>query len=216
MLRKMIGLVCIVALVMVGGCCKECEQQLATCQAEKENLQALFDATQETLNQCATERDEYAQKLGMTQKELEEARSRQATQPKADLFPGEDARWDAQKGTITVTLESGVLFDSGKASLKRQAKSRLDHIAGTIKDKYSGKEVSVVGHTDTDPIRKSSWKDNWELSTERALAVTRYLIDQGISAKQLIAAGRGEHHPISDKKQVNRRVEIVVHMYGGK
>ena len=58
-----------------------------------------------------------------------------------------------------------------------------------IKEKYSGKQVDVVGHTDTEPIKKSSWKDNWELSAQRALSVTRYLIDHGIPDKQVEASG---------------------------
>ena len=72
-------------------------------------------------------------------------------------------------GTITVTLANTILFDSGKATLKSATSKELDHILGVLKDKYSGKTVDVVGHTDTEPIKKSSWKDNWELSAQRAL-----------------------------------------------
>ena len=121
--------------------------------------------------------------------------------------------FDPKKGTITVALASDVLFDSGKAILKSESKSKLNRIAGIIKQQYAGKEIGVVGHSDTDPIRKSKWKDNWELSCERALAVTRYLIEQGIPAKQLAASGRSEYHPVGSTKSQNRRVEIVVHMY---
>ena len=86
-----------------------------------------------------------------------------------------------------------------------------------MKEKYSGKNVDVVGHTDSDPIKKSSWKDNWELSAQRALSVARYMADHGVSDKQLEASGCGEFRPIAANssaagKAKNRRVEIVVYM----
>jgi chemotaxis protein MotB len=75
----------------------------------------------------------------------------------------------------------------------------------------------VVGHTDTDPIQKSSWKDNLELSAQRALSVARYLMEHGIPDKQLRAAGCGPARPVASNataegKARNRRVEIVVNM----
>jgi len=86
-----------------------------------------------------------------------------------------------------------------------------------LRSKYSGRHIDVVGHTDTDPIKKSPWKDNWELSAERALTVIRYLIQRGIPENQIRASGCGEARPIASNataagKARNRRVEIVVHM----
>ena len=77
--------------------------------------------------------------------------------------------------------------------------------------------MDVVGHTDTEPIKKSSWKDNLELSAQRALSVTRYLMDHGIPDKQVEASGCGSARPVAsnstaDGKAKNRRVEIVVHL----
>ena len=125
--------------------------------------------------------------------------------PVGDLLdePGEGQR----------LTESDILFDSGKASLKSTYKSKLNRIAQIIQREHSGKEVSIVGHTDTDPIKKSKWKDNWQLSTERALAVVRYMVSQGIPARSLAAVGRGEFHPVGSAKSKNRRVEIVVHLF---
>ena len=120
---------------------------------------------------------------------------------------------DAEKGTITVPLASDVLFDSGEAAIKDGSKSRLNEIAGIIKTRYNDKDISVIGHTDSDPIKISGWKDNWELSSMRSLAVTRYLLTQGIPAQQLAAVGRGEYHPLTQNKADNRRVEIVVKLY---
>jgi chemotaxis protein MotB len=109
------------------------------------------------------------------------------------------------------------LFDSGKATLKKATSTELNHIHSVLRDKYAGKDIDVVGHTDTDPIKKSKWKDNWELSAQRALTVTRYLIDRGISEDMIRAVGCGESRPVAENssasgKAKNRRVEIVVHI----
>ena len=76
--------------------------------------------------------------------------------------------------------------------------------------------IDIVGHTDTDPIKKSKWKDNWELSAQRSLAVVRYLISKGIPKETILEVGRGESQPVASNstesgKAKNRRVEIVEH-----
>ena len=209
---KFLVLAAMAVMLTAGAGCQPWQKKYENCMAEKENLEALFESAQQSLEQCNADRNQLAQQLGMTEDELRKLQDKQSQQPSVG-FEGEDARWDPRKGTITVTLESGVLFDSGKVTLKSAAKSRLNRIATEIKQRYVGKEVSVVGHTDTDPIRKTKWKDNWELSSQRALAVTRYLIARNIAAEQLAATGRGEFHPVGAKKAENRRVEIVVHVY---
>jgi len=212
-MRRMITSLAALALVMVvlGGC-QDWKKKHEACQTELENLKALFEGTHDSLTQCQQEREQYAQQLTDAQRSLATAQSKQS-QTKKDLFPGEDAQWDPRKGTITVTLESGVLFDSGKVNLKSSSRDRLNRIAQTIAQKYADKEIYVVGHTDTDPIRKSKWTDNWQLSTERSLAVVRYLIQHGVSARHVVAAGRGENKPVGSSKAKNRRVEIVVHTF---
>jgi chemotaxis protein MotB len=116
-----------------------------------------------------------------------------------------------------VTLPNAILFDAGKAKLKKKTSGELDHIESVLHDKYPGRRISVIGHTDSDPIKKSKWKDNWELSSQRALSVLRYLIKRGITEEKIQAVGCGAARPIASNanksgKAKNRRVEIVVHM----
>ena len=186
--------------IMVLSGCTNWKKKYQTCNAELENLKALFDRTSAALSNC--ERD----KMGLQQ----QLAAKPKVQPKSELEQM-GGKYDAAKGTITVTLDSNVLFNSGKVDLKSDSKSSLERISSVIKRDYPGKEVWVMGHTDTDPIKKSKWKDNWELSSQRALSVVRYLISQGISAKNMVAAGRGEFHPVSESKAANRRVEIIVY-----
>ena len=95
----------------------------------------------------------------------------------------------------------------------------LDHIYSVLQQTYSSNVIDVVGHTDADPIKKSKWKDNWELSSQRALTVVRYLTNKGFNPAQIRAVGCGESRPVAPNTSVsgkgkNRRVEIVVNMRG--
>ncbi len=106
----------------------------------------------------------------------------------------------------------GILFDTGKSTVKPESAQAIGEIAKLLKADPTLK-IHVVGHTDTDPIQKSSWKDNWELSAQRALSVTRYLIEHGIPEKQVRADGCGSARPVASNataegKARNRRVEI--------
>jgi chemotaxis protein MotB len=118
--------------------------------------------------------------------------------------------WMAGTFGDSVTLASDLLFQSGKAKLSDQGKKRLDQIVKDLKSSYNGMPVRVYGHTDSDPIRKSPWADNLELSANRAMAVTRYLVTKGVNAKLVESIALGEHHPTGSEKSRNRRVEIVV------
>jgi chemotaxis protein MotB len=127
---------------------------------------------------------------------------------------------DGTTGTITVTLPDTVLFDSGKADLKRSSSAELDQIISTLKSRseYAGKPIDIVGHTDSDPISKSNWKDNWQLSGERAQTVLRYMSSRGIASERLRFVGCGDSKPVvpnssASNKARNRRVEVVIHMF---
>ena len=109
------------------------------------------------------------------------------------------------------------MFDPGKVSLRNATSKELDHIYSVLKAKYPGRHIEVAGHTDSDPIKKSKWTDNLELSSERAMEVARYLMKKGVAENKIAATGYGEGRPIAtnstaEGKKKNRRVEIVVHM----
>jgi len=115
----------------------------------------------------------------------------------------------SSSGSITVRVPGDVLFESGKVDLRASAQQTLARVASVIKRDYPNQSIRVEGYTDTDPIRRSSWKDNLELSLQRAASVHRYLASQGVSPKNMYAAGFGEHRPAESKSR-SRRVEIVV------
>lgn len=112
---------------------------------------------------------------------------------------------------IVVSVAGDVLFASGSADLRADAKRRLDEIASVIRSRYGGSRLEIAGHTDSDPLRKtkSKWTDNENLSAQRALAVERYLASKGIATDRMYISGYGPSMPRGSKKD-SRRVEIIV------
>ena len=117
-------------------------------------------------------------------------------------------------------FQSEVIFATGQANVSDAGKEQLADIASALREiEKSIPEnipwvLQIEGHTDSDPIANSSiFRDNWDLSTERALSVVRFLRSEGISANRLAAAGYGEFQPIDSgnsaaSKQRNRRIEL--------
>jgi len=121
-----------------------------------------------------------------------------------------------QEKGLVITVVGDLLFDSGKAKIRRDGYAVLNKVADFLKDNVPELNVGIEGHTDNQPIKHSGWKSNWELSTARALAVLHYMAnEEGISPNRLSAIGYGEYRPVasndtSEGRLANRRVEIVI------
>ncbi len=113
------------------------------------------------------------------------------------------------EGQMAAEMKGDVVFASGRAEIRQEARKELDKIAAEIKRNYPNATVRVEGHTDSDPIKKSKWKSNEQLSQARADAVREYLMKKGISAGRLEAVGYGASRPKATKA-ASRRVEIVI------
>ncbi len=170
--------------------------------------------------------DDLAREAGVTKAELEELRKEKAKrlaelQVYRDLFGQLQALVDAgtiqvefRKGMLVVKLSSAILFDSGKTDLKGEGQTALADLAKALKT-VKGRDFLVSGHTDNVPIKTARFKSNWELSTARAVEVVKYLIEVGMGADHLGAAGFGENDPAADNsteegRAQNRRIEIVL------
>ena len=116
-------------------------------------------------------------------------------------------------------FQSEVLFAQGAASLGPEGEEKLgqlavalNQIAAEIPDDIDW-ILQVEGHTDDIPVRAGRFADNWDLSTERALSVVRFLAESGLPANRLAAAGYGEFQPLDDAgsdeaRRRNRRIEM--------
>jgi chemotaxis protein MotB len=115
----------------------------------------------------------------------------------------------ARRGSLVLSLPSEVLFPSGIADLSKQGELAVLEVGITLK-RFPDRRFLVVGHTDDVPLKSATYKDNWELSTARALTVTRFLVQAGMDPKNLLPSGAGENDPISKDRAKNRRIEIAL------
>jgi len=120
-----------------------------------------------------------------------------------------------EKGLV-ITVVGDLLFDSGKATVRPEAYSVLDKVSKVLNENVPDFNVGIEGHTDNVPIKHSSWKSNWELSSARALSVLHYLTNkENVDPARLSAIGYGEYRSVASNdsksgRQQNRRVEIVI------
>lgn len=215
-----ISILSLIVIVMAG--CTDWKKKYNGLNVEYENIKGRYDNCMGALDSSTAEKNAIANRLQASESTIAELQSQiedlNQTPAKATGFGDQyEVAFDAEKGTITVVLPNTILFASGKATLKSTTNSDLNHIYSVLREKYQGKEIDVVGHTDSDPITKSKWADNWQLSAERSLSVLRYLVKQGIPDDSIRAVACGQSKPVDSNttasgKSKNRRVEIVVHM----
>ncbi len=117
-------------------------------------------------------------------------------------------------GRLVIKLKANILFDAGKAKVREEGVVALKDVAAVLAQ-FTGRHFQVAGHTDDDPVKRSVHKDNWELSSVRAVAVVRVLQEAGVPPKMLSAAGYSEFQPVKpndseENKKFNRRIEITI------
>ena len=119
-------------------------------------------------------------------------------------------------------FQSEVLFSLGSDELGVEGQIEMQKLAATLMEIEQSLPVDIdwilqiEGHTDSLPVKKGqTFKDNWELSTKRALSVLRFLIKQGIEPSRLSASGYGSFQPIDKNntksaRMKNRRIEMKI------
>ncbi|MBC6993459.1 OmpA family protein [Neolewinella lacunae] len=132
-----------------------------------------------------------------------------------DNVSDQDVQVEVRGGKVHVSISDKLLFASGSASLNADARRVLEKV-GLVLNDHRNLNVIVEGHTDNVPVQLNGIKDNWDLSTRRATAVVRQLVDQFyVDPARLTAAGRAEYDPRGDNatpdgRARNRRTEIVI------
>lgn len=113
---------------------------------------------------------------------------------------------------MAISLHEIGFFPSGSAEIRRESMPVLSALAATLPDA----PLRVEGHTDNVPIHTAQFKSNWELSTARASAIARLLLERGsMHPANVAAAGYAEFHPIASNaseegRSQNRRVDIIL------
>lgn len=147
------------------------------------------------------------------QHQLEEQR-RQALE-RALAAPLAAGRVTLDHGRIGIS--GSLLFAFGSADLNPEGRQLLKSLAGPLAAYLKSRDeiLMVSGFTDDRQVRGSSkqFADNWELSAQRALTVTRTLIEEGLPAADVFAAAFGAQQPVASNADAegrarNRRVEM--------
>lgn len=176
---------------------------------------AAKDAEARARAEAAQKSAEAAQQSAMEQAQQQKEAAERAEREKQELR----ARLLEQFNRVLPTTDSprglvvnmgDVLFDTGKADLRSNAREALAKLSGIVLN-YPTLHLNVEGHTDSTGTEEF----NQKLSEMRANNVRDYLVSQGLAADSLTAQGFGQSNPIADNKtsagrQKNRRVEIVV------
>jgi chemotaxis protein MotB len=202
-------------------------EQLASLRSSSEQMASRLRALGEDVSRLQASNTETQSELDAARRREEELR-RQQQQAEARLatFRQMIGRFRAMidqgrlrvrivRGRMVIELPAGILFDSGDARLRREGEDVLRQVAQVL-SQIPDRDFLVAGHTDNVQIgRGGRFADNWELSSARAVNVSRFLAQNGVSAEHLGSAGYAEFQPAvaNDTEQnraLNRRVEIVL------
>jgi len=202
--------------------------------ADKEELDGILQSRSDTLSQSISELRRRVADLEAENARLEEgnagpvkAREEQVRKAnstyesllekmKSEIAKGQIAI-SVLEGKLTATMVDSVLFEPGKAEVRKPGREVLAKVASILTD-ASNRSIRIEGHTDDAPIGRAlaqRYPTNWELSAARAVNVTRFLQDQGIDPGILSAVAYGEWKPVATNdtsagKAKNRRIEIIL------
>lgn len=123
---------------------------------------------------------------------------------------------------LRLSLNSGLMFDSGSASIRADQQATLDRMLQTLVPYATRYGFAVEGHTDSTPLHNGAlYKTNWELSTARANAVRGRLESVGIEEGRVrvegyadtVALPAEELVDLSEQEQLARHRRVVVRIY---
>lgn len=199
---------------------KESANYQADIEAKNQELQRKEDALKVLESELVAkeklliEREERVTELEEMIKRKDDAMKQLKTRVSAALkgFENKGLTIVEKNGKIYVSLEAKLLFASGSTTVETEGKKALVDLAKVLENEKD-LEIIVEGHTDTDKLATTSHpKNNWELSVLRSTAVVEIMIaNSKMNPMQLMAAGRGEYHPVDTKdKAKNRRIEVII------
>jgi chemotaxis protein MotB len=194
-------------------------QQLAALRLQLNSIQEALEASEAKDKESQAKIADLGQRLNVALAKKVQELSRYRSDFFGKLKEALGSRSDFQIVGDRFLFPSDVLFDSGSADVRPEATPQLDQLAAALRELETqippdiAWVMRVDGHTDIKPIATPEFPSNWELSSARAISVVRYLIQQGVPANRLVAAGFGEFQPIdaadSDEAlRKNRRIEL--------
>jgi len=195
-----------------------CKKDIDAATQKVKDIEAKLAEATSTLQTTSSNLDR--SKEALAQAEKRKAAIEDIQKQFAKMIDTGQLKVSARRGELVVSLPAEVLFPSGSAELSKQGEYAVVEVASVLK-RLNGRRFLVLGHTDNQEITKPkdavacAPKDNWELSTARALTVTHVLVTAGMDPKDVIPAGAGQHDPVASNaseagRQKNRRIEIAL------
>jgi chemotaxis protein MotB len=182
-------------------------------------LEDVTNLTKEELERLRTEKATTEEELAQlrVQRDAQEARLAKFREIQArfkSLVASGSLEIAFRRGQMTIKLPSGVLFPSGSADLSNDGKNTITQVTEVLIS-FKDRRFTVAGHTDNVPIKTKKFKNNWYLSTARAVSVVEQMIDAGFPRENLAASGYADTDPVGDNSQEtgreqNRRIEIIL------
>lgn len=174
------------------------EEELARVRGEKE-------ATVVELEELRRQRDAQEQRL---------AAYRQLQQKFRALVDSGKLEIGFRNGQMVVKLPSSILFPSGSDKLSAAGEAALADVTAILVE-FKDRRFLIAGHTDNVPIKTRTFRNNWVLSTARAVAVLEFMTASGMPASAVAAAGYGAEDPVAPNdsdanRELNRRIEIIL------
>lgn len=219
--RGMGVLLAAAALVVLPACESGKDMQIGELQRQVDDLLGERSDLESRLAAALSGGDQARQMALSLQQQLDEARRQLAegTAVQPELPPG----WKGTDSIAWVDIADDLLFDAGYAKFKKGGPEQVRVLAETIRSSFPDRQIWVIGHADSDPIKtkKDLYKDNLDLSLNRAATVAREFYKLGLDPQYVVVAGQGEYRPkvpndTEPNKALNRRVEIIaVERQGG-
>jgi chemotaxis protein MotB len=195
-------------------------QRAQAAEAAKTDLAQKVEKLESEKTELAKDKEELSKDVQAKTGELEQLKGTYDNlqdKMKDEIAHG-DIRLSQSGGKLRVDLVDKILFDSGEAVISKRGEGVLSRV-GAVLATMDDKQIQVSGHTDSHPISEKlapQFPTNWELSTARAVNVVRFLQEKAnVPAKNLVATGYGEYHPLASNKTSagrarNRRIEILL------
>lgn len=210
---KVLGLMVLGFGLVLGGCNNKLKDENQALRDENAAIKQQSEASAAEKAALAAQMESIrAENARLAQMQQQMAQQPPAPMPSGDNFNGNGGTGGSGRTAVrptrnnTIEISSDVLFTPGSASLKPDARRELDRYLSRLR---SASNITIEGHTDSDPIRKSKWGSNQALSKARADAVRDYLASKGVSRSKIDTVGKGSSEPKGTKAQ-SRRVDIVV------
>jgi chemotaxis protein MotB len=176
------------------------------------NQQSQLSESQQALQQQQQRLQQLQNLLAQQKNQSEQLKNKMAEALKG--FSKNDLQVIQKNGKVYVSLSENLLFPSGSAVVNPKGVDALSKLAAVL-NLDADVAVNIEGHTDSIPIR-GKYKDNWDLSTARANAIVRVLVDNyKVDPLRVIASGHSFYDPLDtnstpEGRAKNRRTEIIL------